>query len=202
VPSRAGLIDIRAESGETRRTIPANAPTWLQIRAGRAYFVNGDGELAEVDLATGTELWSLKRYPENSAIGAVWGSPLTVAGDLLIYAQSNWLTALDRATKRRVWQAAFRDLALLGDELAFARIDLDQYAVFDLRNGRELWRQTFEIIVDPVFVGGLLFFRGEGSQLSAYDARTGQKHWALDVGTRAAPPRSGRGLRMASWKSR
>jgi outer membrane protein assembly factor BamB len=154
----------RADSAAVTRPVVAD---------GTVYFGSRDGTLYAVDARTGTERWRRgftgKLWDPRMANGAA--TPV-VAGGVVHFANSAYVSAFDAATGTSLWRHRTTAdevgvLALTTGTVLFTGPNGTLYAL-DSRTGRQKWRRTLtsEIPWRPHIVDGTVYFE-DGDRLRA-----------------------------------
>jgi len=181
VPTELGLLEVSPETGAMRWINRTKAPRWPGIVDHLVYFAS-EREIFEVPLLGGAELWS-QRLKDDKANPPWFRPKLGVAGNRIVYSHAGQLTALDRVSKRRVWQTECSELLNIGEEIVLARLEGGALAAFELADGRMLWQVRDPNGFDsPVFSEGLVVVHAGFDAARAYDARTGVERWVLGLG--------------------
>jgi outer membrane protein assembly factor BamB len=152
---------------------------------GSAVYVQYDNSsnrrLAAIDVATGSERWSVNRSAERVA----WSSPIMVSiggKSALIVAGNPHITAYNPANGQEIWK-----LRCLGGEVAaspcytdgvvFGANEYAKLVAVNAATGEQLWedREFLPDVSSPVAVNGCLFVATGYGAVAAYDAKTGEK---------------------------
>jgi len=145
--------------------------------------------LIAMDVATGSERWSVNRSAERTA----WSSPIMVSSSgksSLIIAGNPHIISYNPASGQENWK-----LRCLSGEVAvspsytdgvvFGANEYAKLVAVDLTNGEKLWEDN-ELLPDvssPVAVNGCLFLATGYGAVAAYDAKTGEKLTAHEYST-------------------
>lgn len=160
------------------------------VHDGRAYLLGAFGDLACVELATGTAKWSLNVRDEFDATDErKWGvcdSPLIADGKLIVSpgGKDASLVALDPKTGKVVWKAPGKPAgygsfitAKFGGALQIVGHDAETLGGWDVKTGKRLWTLTPERRGDfnvptPIVAGDRLLVTTEnnGTRLFAFKA--------------------------------
>ncbi|MCL4201311.1 MAG: PQQ-binding-like beta-propeller repeat protein [Pirellulaceae bacterium] len=158
-------------------------------------------EIQAIDADSGSELWKISGPDTKDHAGATLGA----VGDRVVFATSNELVCLDRATGRGLWRVPASIVLrgppgiavslVLSDRAAYLA-DSEQLRAFRLADGHSLWSAPVTINhhkPPDVFVAGGLVWA------AAYDASTGKPAPQLGlprVGVNGFDPETGKPVKQ------
>lgn len=170
---------------------------------GRLYAVNGAGDAAALDAATGNPIWQVRPG------GPLRGAPTIAADTVYVVTQDNQLYALNVANGEQRWtrSGAAEASGVFGvASPAFAQSTVvagyssGELAAYRYENGQEVWSDALtrtsittsvsalsDIDADPVIAQGRVFAIGQGGRMVAVELNTGQRVWELNVAGIATP---------------
>ena len=170
---------------------------------GRLYAVNGAGDAAALDAATGNPIWQVRPG------GPLRGAPTVAADTVYVVTQDNQLYALNVANGEQRWtrSGAAEASGVFGvASPAFAQSTVvagyssGELAAYRYENGQEVWSDALtrtsittsvsalsDIDADPVIAQGRVFAIGQGGRMVAVELNTGQRVWELNVAGIATP---------------
>jgi outer membrane protein assembly factor BamB len=184
-----------ARTGEVDGIGPITSPTriWsLQLGGplanampaladGRLYVADGQGNVAELDAATGTRGWST-RVPKPATSPAI-------ADGVLVLGAGDGVYGLDARADAILWRMptagpVLSEPAIL-DGTVFVGLPDGSLVALDLRSGRVLWRTPIGGAIDraPAVADGLVFAGGAGGTFAAVDAASGRIVWRAALGS-------------------
>ena len=153
---------------ETRLAHEWNSDQSSIIHNGAWILPASGGTVTCLDIATGKERWSLD---------CAATSPKLCAGRLVVIDREQ-LYAVDPASGKTRWRMAgdqFRDMSVLGSRILYTTSD--QIGLWDLANGKSLWREKTGETEKPIL--GRTVALSAGNDLVARDAATGRKLWKV-----------------------
>ena len=179
----------------------------LAFDGGHLYVVNGYGDVASLDAATGNQVWMVRPG------GPLRGSP-TVANDTVwALSQDSQLYALNATTGETRWNAAgsFELAGVFGAAApAFSQSTLvagyasGELNAYRYENGQVVWQdalartgistvvgQLSDVDADPVIDNGRVFAIGQGGRMVAVELITGQRAWELNAAGLSTPSVAG-----------
>jgi len=169
----------------------------VTFSGGRLYAVNGAGDAAALDAATGNIVWQVRPG------GPLRGSP-TVGGDTVyVVSQDNQLFALNTASGEQRWavSGSAESSGVFGvASPAFAQSTVvagyssGELSAYRYENGQEVWSDALarttvttqvhaltDIDADPVVDQGRVYAIGQGGRMVAVELNTGQRLWELSI---------------------
>jgi outer membrane protein assembly factor BamB len=154
-------------------------------------------DIVLVDVQKGDVIW------RKSLSNAVRTAPTIIGSFILVNTIDNRLIALNRQNGKSIWehQAATESLGIFGNskplvinDLVFVTFGSGELTALHLRTGRTLWSAnlvdqrrigTNQAFVDadatPIRIGELVVAAAHSGPLSAFDIRSGKKHWSLPI---------------------
>ena len=207
IDTRAVIRAISPDNGATiwerQLTNPqANARTLfgggVTYSGGRVFAVNGAGDAAALDAATGNIIWQVRPG------GPLRGSP-TIGGDTVyVVSQDNQLFALNTANGEKRWDVSGSAEAsgvfgvaspAFAQSTVVAGYSSGELSAYRYENGQEVWSDALarttvttsvhaltDIDADPVIDQGRVYAIGQGGRMVAVELNTGQRLWELNIG--------------------
>jgi len=208
----ARLWQHEVKSGQKRDKIGVGGGIAL---GGNAVIVaSGFGLVKSLDASSGSENWSRRMEAPMT------GSPTIKDGNVYVTSNNNEIYALDIATGEIKWtdQAIAETARVLGspspaavEEIVVSPFTSGEVIAYLNSNGRRLWADALtragrftpissinDVASRPVLAGGLVIATSQSGLLAAIDGRSGNRVWALPVGSVQAPALAGEMLFLAS----
>lgn len=190
----------------------------VSVEGDRLYASTGIGDVVAMNAADGTVVW--KTRPG----GPLRGSPTISNGNIYVMSQDNQLFAMSETDGNVVWQdsgtvqstGVFGVAApAAGQGSVIAGYSSGELSAYRYENGRVLWGDALsrtnistsvstltDIDADPVIDRGNVFAIGEGGRMAAYDLKSGQRLWELNIGGIATPRVVGEWVFVVTDKAR
>lgn len=175
----------------------------LAVAGDKLLVSSGFGYLAALSVDTGKELWRSRTDSPLSSAPAVNGARAYITST------DNQVYAVDIDTGEVVWsdqaiQESARILSApspaVNEELLVAPYSSGELIAYLPANGRRLWQDTLttigrftplsainDIAGHPSIDGGVVYAASHSGILTAIDARSGQRLWAIVFGSRLGP---------------
>ena len=169
----------------------------VSFAGGRVYAVNGAGDAAALDAATGEIAWQVRPG------GPLRGAPTIAADTVYTVSQDNQLFALNIANGEQRWtrSGSVEASGVFGvASPAFAQSTVvagyssGELTAYRFENGQEVWSDALtrttvttsvhaltDIDADPVIDQGRVFAIGQGGRMVAVELNTGQRLWELNA---------------------
>jgi outer membrane protein assembly factor BamB len=187
------LVALEAASGRRLWSyrLGAGARSAPTAAGGKVFVVGADGVLHAVNIADGSQAWTLPGIPEtagvlSSASPAVAGGTVVVpytSGEILaVDAESGemkWADAVVRAS-RTLAVSTLTDVAaspVIHDGVVYATGVAGRTIAVRLADGERLWEENIGSASTPAVSGNALFMIDLQDQLMALDRRTGKAFW-------------------------
>ncbi|KCZ87624.1 PQQ-like beta-propeller repeat protein [Hyphomonas johnsonii] len=179
----------------------------LGISGDTLIVASGFGFVASLDASNGTEKWKRE-------LGApMTGAPTIKDGRIFVASNNNEVFALNFATGETEWsdQAIAESARVLGssspaavEDFVIAPYSSGEIIAYLASNGRRLWTDAIsqagrftpiseinDIGSRPVLAGGLVFASSQSGVTIAIDGRSGNRVWAVPIGSVQAPALAG-----------
>ncbi|MDE2563454.1 MAG: PQQ-binding-like beta-propeller repeat protein [Sphingomonadales bacterium] len=173
----------------------------------RVYVTTGLGEVAQLDAASGKELWRVQTGMP------LRGSPTVAYGAVYVMTQDNQILALSLDDGSTLWnesgapgQTGVFGVAApaVGQSTVLAGYSTGELVAYRYENGRQLWNDALartsiatsvstltDIDADPIIDSGRVFALGQGGRMAAYELVTGQRIWELSLAGISTPAVAG-----------
>lgn len=187
------LVALEAATGRRHWSykLGAGARSAPTAAGGKVYVVSATGILHAVNIADGSQAWTLPGIPEtagvlSSASPAVSGGTVVVpytSGEILAVdadsGEMKWADAVVRAS-RTLAVSTLTDVAaspIIHDGVVYATGVAGRTIAVQLASGERLWEQGLGSASTPAVSGNSLFLIDMEDQLLALDRRTGKVFW-------------------------
>jgi outer membrane protein assembly factor BamB len=174
---------------------------------GKVFAVNGLGDIAALDAASGKILWKVR------PAGPMRGSPTIANGNVYVLSQDNQIYALSAESGKTQWNeaATLETASVFGvGSPAFAQgtvvagFSSGELTAFRYENGRAVWQDALsrtsistsvstlsDIDASPIVDAGRVYAIGAGGRMVALDLITGQRLWELNISGISTPTLAG-----------
>ena len=167
----------------------------ITVHNGRAFFMCSNSSLHCVDIDSGKTLWS---HSGMIADTTFLGSSGVAIDDGVVYFAypSGEVYALLEETGSAIWDAMLSKFSLTNAASAFSHpracpvvkdgivyfVSVNgQTTAFNVKNGKQLWRNDFGGIQTPVVSGNSLFVFNSKSEVVCLNKNTGRKRWSTKL---------------------
>jgi outer membrane protein assembly factor BamB len=171
-------------AASTLASIPEGAMS-SPVVDGDVAFVRVGEEMQAVTIGDGSVRW---RVPSGSPF---FGTQPAVSESSVVFGQAGTgLVAVDKVTGERRWSTALPDAPLVSVPLALPDGDVvyggNSLARYDGSTGDVVWQSPDAYPLGPLTTAGGLVFAATlslqgGSGIGAYDARTGERRWFVEI---------------------
>jgi outer membrane protein assembly factor BamB len=193
------LVALNAATGQRLWSykLGAGARSAPTAAGGKVYVVSATGVLHAVNIADGSQAWTLPGIPEtagviSSASPAVSGNTVVVpytSGEVIaVDAQTGemkWADAVVRAS-RMMAVSTLTDIAaspIIHDGIVYATGVAGRTIAVRLSDGERLWEENIGSASTPAVSGNVLFMIDLQDNLLALDRRTGRLFWRTTLPT-------------------
>jgi outer membrane protein assembly factor BamB len=179
----------------------------VSFDADRVYVTTGLGEVAALNAADGSQVWTKK------PAGPLRGSPTIAFNSVFVMTQDNQIAALNAADGTSVWnesasltQSGVFGVATpaAGQGTVIAGFSSGELVAYRYENGRQLWSDALartsistevgsltDVDADPIIDRGRVYALGQGGRMAAYELVTGQRIWELNLAGISTPAVAG-----------
>ncbi|MFD2401339.1 outer membrane protein assembly factor BamB family protein [Novosphingobium soli] len=179
----------------------------VSFDADRVYVTTGLGEVAALNAADGTPIWTKK------PAGPLRGSPTIGFNQVFVMTQDNQIAVLNAADGATIWQesASLTQSGVfgvaspaLGQGTVIAGYSSGELVAYRYENGRQVWSDALsrtsistevgsltDVDADPIIDRGRVYALGQGGRMAAYELVTGQRIWELNLAGISTPAVAG-----------
>jgi outer membrane protein assembly factor BamB len=193
-------FSLNAQDGTILWRIKLPAPCkgdGITIHNGKAFVMCSNSSMHCVDIGNGKILWS---HSGMMADTTFLGSSCAAVDDGVVYFAypSGEVYALLEETGSVIWDAMLSKFSLTNASNAFSHPRAspvvkdgvayfvsanEQTTAFDIKNGRQLWRNDYGGIQTPIVSGNSIFVFNAKSEVVCLNKNTGKKRWLANLTT-------------------